>query len=195
MARHGTAVPWASRGCGQAAAGLLLLDAQKNQNVLVAHPAALVPPDLLRPAGSRPSRGFPLRDPGASSHAGGPHAWVPPGHSRHTHGVGGAHEAHRPCVCVWGGGSPGGTAVCWQREAPGARRRCLMPTQGRTTAPSRATPPPGAGSPQNPARAAGRAAGTHPSPLPKAAEPRVSCHSAFCPADHCEKSRPGDRNT
>lgn len=98
-------------------------------------------------------------------------------------------------VCAFAVGGPEATAVCSQREAPGAQRRCLVLTQSRTWAPSRASPSPGAGPPPKPRKGSGLG-GWNPSlPLPKAAEPRVSCHSAFCPADHCEKSRPGDRNT
>lgn len=168
-------------GAVQAAACLLLLNVQKNQRCFGNPPCS--PGATLPAPASRLTAilGFPsaLRlcgTPGASRHPGGPHARVPTRHSRVTHVTGCGGRPTRPtgrvsvdvCVCLGcGGGSPEATAVCWQREAPGAQRGCLVPTQGRTTAPGRASPRPGAGSPQNPARAAAGRLESIPPPSPK----------------------------
>lgn len=164
---------------------------QKNQKCFGSPPSSPGATRLLRPAW-----GFPLRCGSAGPHE--PqvtlgthrHPWSP---SAHDMGVTTGPVSHSS-VCVWGGGPRSHSCLL---AAGGTRYPAPLPCArpGQDHGPNRATPPPGAGLPQNPARAAGWAAGIHPSPLPKAAEPRVSCHSAFCPADHCEKSRPGDRNT
>ena len=117
-----------------------------------------------------------------------PHPWAPVDHPRHTAwGVTG--QAHSPRSPHLGGGwcppKPQLFAGGGKLLVPGVRpRRGDGPQQGNT-------PPP----PKKKPKAAGWAAGIPPYPRPKAAEPRACCHSAFCPADHCEKRGPGDRNT
>lgn len=194
-------------GAVQAAACLLLLNVQKNQRCFGNPPCS--PGATLPAPASRLTAilGFPsaLRlcgTPGASRHPGGPHARVPTRHSRVTHVTGCGGRPTRPtgrvcgCLRVFGVGGVPRSQSCLLAAGGTwcpAGLPCAHPGQDHGPRPGK--PSPGGWVPPKPREGSGWAAGIHPSPLPKAAEPRVSCHSAFCPADHCEKSRPGDRNT